>query len=84
MIKDSDKFIYFKSIDPTTYMIICLYADDMLILSPNFGTINETKWMLDSNFDMKDMGAANVILCIKILNLVMVSGYHKNTLLRKC
>ena len=66
MINDSDKFIYFKSIDPTTYVIICLYADDMLILSPNLGTINKTKWMLTSNFDMKDMGEANVILGIKI------------------
>ncbi|KAH9781527.1 hypothetical protein KPL71_008509 [Citrus sinensis] len=66
VINDSNKCIYFKSIDATTYVIICLYVDDMLILSPNLGTINETKWMLASNFDMKDMGEADVILGIKI------------------
>ena len=66
VINDLDKCIYFKSIDATTYMIICLYFDNMLILSPNLGTINETKWMLASNFDMKDMGEADVILSIKI------------------
>ena len=49
VINDSDKFIYFKSIDPNTCVIIYLYADDMLILSPNLGRINETKWMLAFN-----------------------------------
>ena len=66
MINDSYKCIYFKSIDATTYVIICLYIDDMLILSLNLGTINETKRMLASNFDMKDIGEADVIVNIKI------------------
>ena len=66
VINDSDKCIYFKSIDANVYVIICLYVDDMLILSPCKETINETKRMLASNFDMKDMREANVILGIKI------------------
>ena len=69
MINDSYKCIYFKSIDATTYVIICLYIDDMLILSLNLGTINETKMMLASNFDMKDIREANVILGIKITKI---------------
>ena len=48
------------------YVIICLYVDDMLISSPCKETINETKRMLALNFDMKDMGKANVILGIKV------------------
>lgn len=66
MINDSDKCIYFKSIGDTSYVIICLYVNDVLILSPNLGVINETKMMFAFNFDMKDMGEANVILGIKI------------------
>lgn len=46
-------------------VIICLYVDDMLILSPNLGMINEIKKMLASNFDIKNM-RAYVILGIKI------------------
>lgn len=66
VINDSDKGIYFKSIDATTYVIICLYTDDILILSPNLGMINEIKWMLIFKFNMKDIGEARVVLGIKI------------------
>ena len=66
MINDSDKCIYFKSIDTNMYVIICMYVDDLLILSHYMETINEIKRMLASNFDMKDMGEANVILGIKV------------------
>ena len=64
---DSDKYSYSKSIDTNTFVIICLYVDDMFIISSNIGTIDEIKEMLASNFDMKDMGEANMILRIKII-----------------
>lgn len=67
MINDSDKFIYSKSIDANTYVSICLYANDVLILCSNIGTIDKTKETLAFNFDMKDMGEANMILRIKII-----------------
>ena len=38
----------------------------MLISSPCMEMINETKRMIVSNFDMKDMREANVILGIKV------------------
>lgn len=47
-------------------VIICLYVDDMRILSPNLGMINEIEKMLASNFDIKGM-RAYVILGIKII-----------------
>lgn len=47
-------------------VIICLYVDDMLILCPNLGMINEIEKMLASNFDIKGM-RAYVILGIKII-----------------
>ena len=46
--------------------IICLYVDDMLIFESNLHVINDVKSILSENFDMKDLGEANVILGIKI------------------
>ena len=57
-------------------VIICLYVDDML----NFGTcldvIIETKEILSSKFEMKDLGEADVILGIKIK--IIVNGFSLN------
>ena len=38
----------------------------MLIFDSNMHVINETKNMLKSHFDMKDLGVANFILFMKI------------------
>ena len=78
-INDLDKSICSKSINTYVFLIICLYIDDVLILSSNVGTINEIKEMLESNFDMKDMIEANVILSIKIIKVcdgLMLSQEH--------
>ena len=48
------------------HVIISLYVDDMLIFGSNMHVINETKNMLKSHFDMKDLGEANFILRMKI------------------
>ena len=48
-------------------MYHCLsYIDDMLILGTNIEVIKSTKKMLSNNFDMKDLGIADVTLGIKI------------------
>ncbi|GKC55810.1 retrotransposon protein, putative, ty1-copia subclass [Tanacetum coccineum] len=41
-------------------------VDDMLIMGINMDVINQTKKLLHSSFDMKDMGEADVILGIRI------------------
>ena len=46
-----------------------LYVDDMLIFESNLHVINDVKSMLSENFDMKDLGEANVILGIKIIRI---------------
>lgn len=56
-------------------LIISLCVDDMLILSPNLGTINETKRMLSSNFDLKDIGEEDVTLGIKIIKIKMLKRF---------
>jgi hypothetical protein len=48
-------------------VILCLYVDDILIFGISLDVINEVKTFLCQNFDMKDMGGADVILNIKII-----------------
>ena len=87
LINEADECIYYKSYDTNTYMIICLYVDDMLIFGTSMNVINETKNFLASNFDMKDMGEANVILGIKIVRcddgLILSQEHYIEKFLKK-
>lgn len=62
---ESDKCIYSKY-ENNTCTIICLYVDDLLIFGSNLNAITDVKSLLCHNFDMKDLGEADVILGIKI------------------
>ena len=64
-INDANKCIYNKYED-NTWVVIYLYVDDMLIFGTSLEVVCETKKFLDSKFDMKDLGEAEVILGIKI------------------
>ncbi|KAL0360689.1 UNVERIFIED_CONTAM: Retrovirus-related Pol polyprotein from transposon TNT 1-94 [Sesamum radiatum] len=64
-INECDKCVYVKS-SHNSFIIVCLYVDDMLIMGSNRDVILTTKRMLTKHFDMKDMGLADVILGIKI------------------
>jgi hypothetical protein len=46
---------------------LCLYVDDILIFGTSIDVINDVKSFLSQNFDMKDLGEANVILNIKLI-----------------
>ena len=48
------------------YVIMCLYIDDMLIVSSDDKMITSIKNMLNSRFDMKDLRLVDFILGIKI------------------
>lgn len=63
-INQCDKCVYVKG-DDKNYVIVCLYVDDMIIIGNN-DNIKSTKKMLSRNFDMKDMGLADIILGMKI------------------
>ena len=65
-INECDKCVYIKD-TPNQEVVLCLYVDDMLIMSKDIANIKATKHMLASKFDMKDLGVADVILGIKIL-----------------
>ena len=64
-VNKSDKCIYYK-FENGLCTIVCLYVDDKLIFGSNLNVINDVKSMLCADFDMKDLGEANVILGIKI------------------
>ena len=69
------------------YVIVCLYVDDMLIVGSNDKMIAFTKNMLNSRFDMKDMGLADVILGIKIKRtskgLILSQSHYVDNILGK-
>ena len=64
-INKCDKFVYVKDIEHG-YVIVCFYVDDMLIVGSDDKRITSTKNILNSRFDMKDLGLTDVILVIKI------------------
>ncbi|KAK9100306.1 hypothetical protein Scep_023736 [Stephania cephalantha] len=64
-INECDKCVYIKEMK-NSFVIVCLYVDDMLIMSSSKDAIMSTKKMLNSSFDMKDLGLADVILGIQI------------------
>nr|GEU38943.1 retrotransposon protein, putative, Ty1-copia subclass [Tanacetum cinerariifolium] len=77
-INDCDKCVYIKY-TKSGYVILCLYVDDMLIIGGNDKMIKSTKDLLQSKFDMKDMGLDDVILRIKIIrthNGLVLSQAH--------
>jgi hypothetical protein len=65
IINEVDKYVYIKNIDKC-YVIIGFYMDEMSILDNNDYMIKSTEKILTDKFDMKDLGAGNVILRIKI------------------
>jgi hypothetical protein len=61
----ADKCIYSKFTNNFD-VIICLYMDDMLIISTNINVVNDTKKYLTLKFKMKDLNEVDIILDIKI------------------
>lgn len=60
------KFVYSKFDTTGPSVIICLYVDHMLIIGTNQDQVDDTKRLLSSNFSMKNIWEANVILGIRI------------------
>ena len=60
-------------------IILCLYVDDILIFGTDLEIINKIKEFLSQNFDMKDLGEAELILNTKIIrddNRIALSQSH--------
>ena len=73
-----DKCVYTKCLDKEC-VIIALYVVDMLIFGTSLYMVHSTKRFLTSQFGMKDMGEAKVILGVKIIrmgNSIMLLQEH--------
>ena len=85
-INECDKYVYIKD-TANGYVIVCLYVDDMIIIVSNNDIIKATKRMLTSEFDMKDLGVADVILGMKISRksdgLVLFQSHYVKKVLEK-
>ena len=70
-----------------TRVYICLYVDDMMIFGSSLKVICETKKVLCSKFDMKDLRKIEVILKIKLIKipneLKLSQEYYVEYILRK-
>jgi len=66
MLNQSDKCLYRKFDESGNGVIICLCVEDMLIFGTDLRQVELIKEFLSSNFAMKDMGEADVILGIRI------------------
>ena len=85
-INECDKCVYVKNTD-NGYVILCLYVDDIIIVGSNDRMVRSTKHMLNSRFDMKDMGPVDVVLGIKIKRvpegLILTQSHYVDKILDK-
>lgn len=85
-INECDKCVYVKNTEKR-HVIVCLYVDDMLIIGSNNEIIKTTKKMLNTKFDMKDMGETDVILGMKItktyVGYALSQGHYVDKILDK-
>ncbi|RVW74905.1 Retrovirus-related Pol polyprotein from transposon TNT 1-94 [Vitis vinifera] len=61
-----DRCIYLR-VSGSSYIFLVLYVDDILLASNDSDLLIETKHMLSTHFDMKDLSEASYVLGIKIL-----------------
>ena len=61
-----DYCVYFKRLDDYSYIILCLYVDDVLVAGSNMDHIKGLKHQLAHALSMKELGAAKKILGMNI------------------
>jgi hypothetical protein len=66
VVNEADKCVYYR-FDGGEGVALCLYVDDILIFGTSVNVIKEVKEFLSQNFEMKDLGEADVILNIKLV-----------------
>jgi hypothetical protein len=65
VVNEADRCVYYR-FGGGEGVILCLYVDDILIFGTSLDMIKEVKDFLSNNFEMKDLGEADVILNIKL------------------
>ncbi|GKF96109.1 retrovirus-related pol polyprotein from transposon TNT 1-94 [Tanacetum coccineum] len=62
-----DHCVYLKKLQDGSFVYLLLYVDDMLISSQSLDEIEKLKIRLKSEFEMKDLGEAKMILGMEIV-----------------
>ncbi|GJX78316.1 transposable element [Tanacetum coccineum] len=62
-----DHCVYLKKLQDGSFVYLLLYVDDMLIASQSSDEIEKLKTRLKSEFEMKDLGEAKMILGMEIV-----------------
>ena len=68
MINEHYKCLYYK-VEKSDHVMLCLYVDDILIFGINLELVKDVKTYSSKNFDMKDLGEANIILGMKLYRI---------------
>jgi hypothetical protein len=66
VVNEADKCVYYHFAGGEG-VILCLYVDDILIFGTRLNVIKKVKEFLYQNFEMKDLGEADVIINIKLV-----------------
>jgi hypothetical protein len=61
----NDHYVYSKKVG-NHFNYVVLYVDDMFLVGNNMDVIKEVKSQLSSKFEMKDLGASNLIMGMEI------------------
>ena len=61
-----DEPCVYKRHQDKVVMLLVLYVNDILLIGNDVGVMSLVKIWLSSQFDMKDLGKANIILGIKL------------------
>ena len=75
---ESEPTLYTKVDEKGKMLIVCMYVDD-LILTGDFG-IADFKAVMESEFEMTDLGLMNFFWVLKFSNLKVVFSYHRQSM----
>ena len=67
-----DQCIYIK-VNMSKYIFLVLYLDDILLTANDTDLLVETKQLLFSHFDMKDLGEASYVLAYRYFTIDLMS-----------
>jgi hypothetical protein len=65
VVNEADTYVYYRY-GGDEGVILCLFVVDILIFGTSLNVIKEVKDLLSNNFEMKELGEADVILNIKL------------------
>ena len=85
-INSTDECVYYKVVGEDK-IILCLYVDDILMFGTSMQIIDETKSFLCANFDMKDIGQADIILNVRLIRegngIILSQSHYVDSLLKR-